>query len=45
MVSLLIMNEAVIPIASYEPGSVVCLEKGEDDTWTICWMVRPELLK
>ena len=45
LVSLMITNEAVIPIASYEPGSVVCLEKGENDTWTICWMLRPELLK
>jgi phosphohistidine phosphatase len=45
MVSLLITNEAVIPIASYEPGSVVCLERGENDTWTICWMLRPELLR
>jgi len=45
MVSLLITKEAVIPIASFEPGSVVCLERGEDESWTICWMIRPELLR
>jgi len=45
MVSLLITGEAVVPIASYDPGSVVCLDKGENGTWTICWMLRPELLK
>lgn len=28
----------------YRPGSVVCLERGEDGTWAIAWMLRPELI-
>ena len=29
--------------AGFEPGAVVCLEK-VDGTWTLAWMVRPDLL-
>ena len=32
-----------LPVA-YQPGSVVCLELVEKDSWQINWMVRPELL-
>jgi len=30
-------------IAAYQPGSVVCLERGDDGRWAIAWMLRPEL--
>ena len=45
LVSVLTTGEAVVPIAAFQPGSVVCLERGEADGWAIDWMVRPELLK
>ncbi len=29
---------------AYLPGSLVCLERDEDDAWAIAWMLRPELM-
>ena len=29
---------------AYLPGSLVCLERDEDGTWAIAWMLRPELV-
>ena len=29
---------------AYRPGSLVCLERGEDGAFRLAWMVRPELL-
>lgn len=29
---------------AYRPGSLVCLERGEDGAFRIAWMIRPELL-
>lgn len=29
---------------AYLPGSLVCLERGEDGAWAIAWMLRPELM-
>ena len=29
---------------AYRPGSLVCLERGEDESWAIAWMLRPELM-
>ncbi len=30
-------------VAVFRPGSVVCLERGEEDGWGIAWMLRPEI--
>jgi phosphohistidine phosphatase len=30
-------------IVAFRPGSMVCLERG-DDSWRLAWMVRPDLL-
>jgi hypothetical protein len=30
-------------VAAFVPGTVVCLERGEANHWTIVWMVRPAL--
>lgn len=32
------------PVASFRPGTVVCLERDEEARWAIAWMLRPELL-
>ena len=45
MASLLVTGTSEATTVSYRPGSVVCLESGDDGTWTICWMMRPDLLK
>jgi len=29
---------------SFEPGTVVCLKKGEEGNWSLHWMLRPSLL-
>jgi phosphohistidine phosphatase len=29
---------------SFRPGSVACLERGAEGSWTLAWMIRPELL-
>jgi phosphohistidine phosphatase len=31
------------PVATFVPGTVVCLERDEANHWTIAWMVRPAL--
>lgn len=31
-------------ITSYQPGSIVCLEREGSGEWTVAWMLRPELL-
>jgi len=42
--SLLMLNSKTNAIVSYQPGSVVCLEKNDDGFWLLNWMIRPELL-
>lgn len=40
----LVCGDAAQALVAYQPGSVVCLESGEDKNWQIGWMLRPELL-
>jgi len=42
--SLLALNSKTNAIVSYQPGSVVCLEKNDEGFWLLNWMIRPELL-
>ncbi len=44
LVTLLVTGSADVSIVSYQPGSIVCLEKDEDGHWQVQWMIRPELL-
>lgn len=44
LVSLLVTGEADAERVQYQPGSVVCLERGDAEQWVILWMLRPELL-
>ena len=45
MVSRLTTGSEEGGVVEFRPGSVVCLERTEDRaSWTIVWMVRPELL-
>jgi phosphohistidine phosphatase len=43
LVARLIAGDEREPVAAFVPGTVVCLEQGEADHWTITWMVRPAL--
>jgi phosphohistidine phosphatase len=31
-------------VVAFQPGTVVCLERGDQQHWTIAWMIRPELV-
>ncbi len=44
MVSHLVGGSPDSETVSFEPGTVVSLEKNEDGAWAINWMVRPSLL-
>jgi phosphohistidine phosphatase len=45
LVSHLVTGDAKLTVAAYRPGSIVCLEPGQDARWSINWMIRPELLR
>lgn len=40
----LLAGDSELPVVTYRQGSVACLEKHADGGWSLCWMVRPELL-
>jgi len=45
LAGLLVSGNADETVVHFQPGSVVCLERGENGGgWTIAWAVRPELL-
>ena len=44
LVSHLTHGEEDRQMVAYKPGSVVCLERGENEQWLINWMIRPDLL-
>ena len=44
LTSLLVTGSVTIPIVSFQQGGVVCLERSEDDGWTVAWMLVPEIL-
>ncbi|KTD19078.1 phosphohistidine phosphatase SixA [Legionella lansingensis] len=44
LISQLVTNNEHHSLVSFEPGSMVCLEKTEEHHWRIAWMIRPELL-
>jgi phosphohistidine phosphatase len=43
LVSLLLCGDQEAMLCSYEPGSIVCLERTAQDRWSLAWMVRPAL--
>ena len=43
--SLLVTGDADETIVYFQPGTVLCLERGESGRgWTVTWVMRPELL-
>ena len=45
LTSFLITGNESNQIVSFQQGSVVCLEKGEEGNWSIAWMLVPGLIK
>ncbi len=43
LVSRLLVGKADVGLVTFEPGSVVCLER-DGGHWTVAWMLRPLLL-
>ena len=43
LAALLVVGRADAEIAAFRPGSMLCLER-DDDSWSVAWMLRPELL-
>ncbi|MFO8544209.1 hypothetical protein SC406_11455 [Legionella pneumophila serogroup 1] len=45
LVSQLVVEDEHQILVSFEPGSLVCLDKADGLDWCIAWMIRPELLR
>ena len=45
LVAHLITGNEDIGVVSFTPGTVVRLERDENEIWSVAWVVRPELLK
>jgi len=44
LAGLLISASAQTGPVTFQQGGLVCLERDEADSWSVCWMVVPELL-
>jgi phosphohistidine phosphatase len=44
LVSQLTLGDTQTVFTEFTPGSAVCLERHEDNRWTLNWMVRPEVI-
>lgn len=44
LVSQLTLRDTQTVFTEFTPGSAVCLERHEDNRWTMNWMVRPEVI-
>jgi phosphohistidine phosphatase len=45
LVSQLTLGNTLNLYTAYTPGSIVCLERTDDNQWLMNWMVRPEVVK
>ena len=44
LVSRLVVGNEVVPSVSFRSSTVVCLDRADDGTWTIDWILPPVLL-
>jgi phosphohistidine phosphatase len=44
LTSLLVTGNEELTTVSFQMGGMVCLEKSEDGSWAVAWMVIPQLL-
>jgi phosphohistidine phosphatase len=45
LASLLLTGSESKNVAAFRQGGVVCLQRNEDQSWQVAWMVTPELLR
>lgn len=43
LASLLLTGDPDASVVTFRPGGIVCLERGEQGEWSVCWMVIPDL--
>jgi phosphohistidine phosphatase len=44
LASRLVVGRDDAGVVAFQPGSVLCLEHGDQQRWTIAWMLPPELI-
>lgn len=44
LASYLLTGDAEEVAVGYKPGTAVCIERSEEGTWSLIWMMRPELV-
>jgi phosphohistidine phosphatase len=44
LVSRLVAGRDEASVVAFQPGTIVCLERSDQQHWTIAWMVRPDVL-
>ena len=44
LVSALVIGDQAQDLILFTPGTIVCLERNENQSWIINWIVRPELV-
>ena len=44
LVTALVTDRDDLELVNYQPGSIVCLERDDQERWLLNWMLRPELI-
>jgi phosphohistidine phosphatase len=44
LVSYLVLGSDESAVVAFQPGTVVCIQRDEEQKWQINWMITPELL-
>jgi phosphohistidine phosphatase len=44
LTSLLLLNDTEKNLLSFEPAGMICLRGGESGTWSLRWMLTPEIV-
>ena len=42
--SFLVTGDEALPVVTFQQGGIVCLERREEGTWTVVWMLTPDIL-
>jgi phosphohistidine phosphatase len=45
LASMLLVGSELKNLVAFRQGGVVCLQRNEDQTWQVAWMVTPQLLE
>jgi phosphohistidine phosphatase len=45
LASMLLVGSESKNLVAFRQGGVVCLQRNDDQTWQVAWMVTPQLLE